>query len=101
MASKYAANTSHLFLRLGDTTLGSYNLWDCHYGAALVAPLQKEIDRRGNRRYYDDVIQPLQQAVANMVYRPSAIGCCSQTLPEIPPHLFLLARQLCGTASEG
>ena len=69
MASKYAVNTNHLFLRLPDETLGIYNCWDAYQTAQLVKPLFDELKHRKNYQYATEVMEPLQTAVINMQAR--------------------------------
>jgi len=69
VASKYAVNTDHLFLRLPDRTLGVYNAWDSYQTARLVKPLLEEVESNGNLDYYTRVVEPLQYAVLNMQRR--------------------------------
>jgi DNA polymerase I-like protein with 3'-5' exonuclease and polymerase domains len=69
MASKYAVNTDHLFLRLPDETLGIYNCWDAYQTARLVKPLMDELKHRKNYDYATTVMEPLQTEVINMQAR--------------------------------
>ncbi len=69
MASKYAVNTNHLFLRLPDETLGIYNCWDSYRTAQLVKPLMDELKHRKNYQYAMEIMEPLQTAVINMQAR--------------------------------
>ena len=66
MASKYAANTNHKFLKLPNKLLGIYNLWDAHETARLVGPLLKELEDNGQLEFYQRYIEPFQYAVLAM-----------------------------------
>jgi len=67
--SKWRVNTEHRFLNLSDITLGTYNLHDSYNTAALVGPLFRELQDRGNLDYVLNIMEPLQRAVINMQAR--------------------------------
>jgi DNA polymerase-1 len=80
MASKYAANTDHAFLKLTNSLLGIYNLHDCHETAKLVHPLLQELTDNGQLPYYLNNIEPLQRPVIAMAKRGLLVD--KQTLRE-------------------
>jgi DNA polymerase-1 len=56
----------HKFIQLGNTRLGTYNLWDCYNTAGLVKPLVQEAKDAGQWEYYLRVVKPMQHAVIDM-----------------------------------
>lgn len=69
MASKYVANLDNKFVKLPNTTLGTYNSWDAHLTARLVKPLLEEVTNNNQRDYYLSHVAPLQEAVVAMSRR--------------------------------
>ena len=68
----YAANTKHKFLNIENTTMFTYNAWDCRATAELDIALRKEMESdRFNKQteWYDTVVTPLQYAVMDMESR--------------------------------
>ena len=68
----YSATTSHKFLNLPNSTLYTYNLWDCHTTARLFFALRDELKdpQLGHQwDYYQSQVQPLQTAVQHMQAR--------------------------------
>ena len=69
MAGKYAATTAHKFLRLPNTTLGTYNAWDSWTTARLGQVAVKYLQRNGQWDFWSSHIAPLQAAVYDMQRR--------------------------------
>jgi DNA polymerase-1 len=67
--SKYAANTSHAFVKLPSNVLYTYNLWDTFYTAKLAGALHQEmlLPKFGKQaEYFREWVEPLQRAVLSM-----------------------------------
>jgi DNA polymerase-1 len=63
------ATTSHKFLQLPDYTLGTYNAYDTHFTAQLVAPLVAELESNGQWQHFQKWTAPFQEAVVDMQVR--------------------------------
>jgi DNA polymerase-1 len=89
----YKANTNHKFLNIENTTMFTYNAWDCHATAELDIALRKEMESaRFNKQseWYDRVVTPLQYAVMDMEGRgiPVDVAKRKQFTNRIANELF-------------
>lgn len=71
--SKWAATTAHKFVQLPNQTLHTYNSWDSYWTARLLPTLIRELQDptrfKGQWRWFQEVVQPLQLAVLDMQAR--------------------------------
>lgn len=68
--TSWAANTSHKFLRLPNDIIFRYNAYDSYNTAHLFLALRQELkDSDSQWDYYNEWVQPLQQAVMDMQQR--------------------------------
>lgn len=66
MGTNWTGTTEHAFFQLSNHVLGTYNLWDSHFTAALVPELYSHLKELGQYDNYEEWIQPLAHAVVNM-----------------------------------